>query len=357
MKSNCIVIKVGTSSLTQENGQIDRIKIARITNQIAQLHQAGYRIILVTSGSIAAGFRRLGFDKRPNKIAEKQASAAVGQGLLIEEYTKNLMMDEIVAAQVLLTQADFTDPRRYQNASQALQVLLNRGAVPIVNENDTIAIDEIKVGDNDTLSAQVASLVKADLLILLTDVDGLYTGNPNNDPTARHLEEVKQIDQSLFEMATGAGSSNGTGGMLTKIQAAQIATKSGVPVFICSSASDQALLQAVKQENKGTYFHADLSAMNQRQQWMAFYAPIQASIFIDAGASQAMQVEGSSLLMAGVLGYEGNFQVGEVVQVYDQVSHRLIGKGRVKLSSQEMEEQLRTSKEGMLIHRNDWVSM
>ncbi|MGT2715806.1 glutamate 5-kinase [Streptococcus respiraculi] len=358
MKDMLIVFKVGTSSLTQENGSLDRIKIARITNQLAQLHQQGYQLVLVTSGSIAAGFRRLGFDKRPIKIAEKQASAAVGQGLLIEEYTQNLMKDGIVSAQVLLTQDDFADARRYQNASQALQVLLHQHAIPIINENDTIAIEEIKVGDNDTLSAQVASLLKADLLVLLTDVDGLYTANPNTDPNAKHLSEIAEIRDELFAMAAGAGSSNGTGGMTTKLQAAQIATRSGVPVFICSSKEDTALLQAVTQANKGTLFLADRQAMNQRKQWLAFYARTEASVEIDRGAAEAMLRKGRSLLVAGIKAIEGKFQSGDIVSVYSQETHRIIGKGRVKLSSEELEQKLSTEKaEGIFIHRNDWVSL
>ncbi|HEL1581245.1 TPA: glutamate 5-kinase [Streptococcus suis] len=358
MTEKTIVFKVGTSSLTQENGSLDRIKIARITNQLAQLHQKGYQIVLVTSGSIAAGFRRLGFDKRPTKIAEKQASAAVGQGLLIEEYTQNLMKDGIVSAQILLTQDDFADARRYQNASQALQVLLKQRAIPIINENDTIAIEEIKVGDNDTLSAQVASLLKADLLVLLTDVDGLYTANPNSDPNAKHLPEIKEITEDLFAMAAGAGSSNGTGGMTTKLQAAQIATKSGVPVFICSSKEDTALLQAVTQANHGTLFLADDHAMNQRKQWMAFYARTDAAVEVDAGAVDAMLHQGRSLLAAGVRALEGDFEVGQVVEVYSQADHCLIGKGRVKLSSKDLQDQLANGRaEGVLIHRNDWVSL
>ncbi len=358
MKDKLIVFKVGTSSLTQENGRLDRIKIARITNQLAQLHQQGYQLVLVTSGSIAAGFRRLGFDKRPTKIAEKQASAAVGQGLLIEEYTQNLMKDGIVSAQVLLTQDDFADARRYQNASQALQVLLRQQAIPIINENDTIAIEEIRVGDNDTLSAQVASLLKADLLVLLTDVDGLYTANPATDPKAQHLAEIAEISEDLFVMAAGAGSSNGTGGMTTKLQAAQIATKSGVPVFICSSKDDTALLQAVHQSNKGTLFLADRQVMNQRKQWMAFYARTEASVEVDKGAARAMTSQGRSLLVAGIKDLEGTFQAGDIVSVYSQEEHRIIGKGRVKLSSEDLQQQLATEKAaGIFIHRNDWVSL
>lgn len=358
MDRQTFVFKVGTSSLTQKNGSLDRIKIARITNQIAQLHQKGHQIVLVTSGSIAAGFRRLGFEKRPTRIAEKQASAAVGQGLLIEEYTQNLMKDGIVSAQVLLTQDDFADARRYQNASQALQVLLRQRAIPIINENDTISIEEIKVGDNDTLSAQVASLLKADLLVLLTDVDGLYTANPATNPDAKHLETISEITEELFEMAAGAGSSNATGGMITKLQAAQIATKSGVPVFICSSKEDTALLQSISQSNRGTLFLADGHAMNQRKQWMAFYARTDSLVEIDSGAEKALLNQGKSLLAAGVRFIEGDFDAGSIIEVYSQKNHRLIGKGRVRLSSKTVQTMLETGEaQGIFIHRNDWVSL
>ena len=358
MKEQILVFKVGTSSLTQKNGSLDRIKIARITNQLAQLHQQGHHIVLVTSGSIAAGFRRLGFEKRPTKIAEKQASAAVGQGLLIEEYTQNLMKDGIVSAQVLLTQDDFADARRYQNASSALQVLLRQRAIPIINENDTIAIEEIKVGDNDTLSAQVASFLKADLLVLLTDVDGLYTDNPNTNPDAKHLARIDSITEDLFEMAAGAGSANGTGGMTTKLQAAQIATRSGVSVFICSSKEDTALLQAVEQKNRGTLFLADAYVMNQRKQWMAFYARTDSLVEIDEGAEKAMLEQGRSLLAAGIRLIEGDFEVGSIVAVYSQKDRRLIGKGRVKISSMDLQTMCVAGQpEGIFIHRNDWVTL
>jgi len=179
MKAKRIVFKVGTSSLTNEDGSLSRAKVKEITRQLALLHEVGHELILVSSGAIAAGFSSLGFKKRPTKVADKQASAAVGQGLLLEEYTTNLLLKQIISAQILLTQDDFADKRRYKNAHQALSVLLNRGAIPIINENDTVAIEELKVGDNDTLSAQVAAMVQADLLVLLTDVDGLYTANPS----------------------------------------------------------------------------------------------------------------------------------------------------------------------------------
>lgn len=354
MNEKLVVFKVGTSSITQSNGRIDKEKIKLITTQLAKLHYAGYHLILVTSGAIAAGFGTLGFEKRPTKIAEKQASAAVGQGLLIEEYTNQLMNDNIVCAQVLLTQDDFSDVRRYKNAYSTLQVLLKRRAIPIINENDTIAIDEIKVGDNDTLSAQVASLVKADLLVLLTDVDGLYTDNPRNNPNAKHLPIIETISQELFDMASGAGTSNGTGGMTTKINAAQIATKSGVPVFICSSLVDNALVNAVDQTNKGTLFLADTHAMTQRKQWLAFYARTEASVTIDDGAVEAMLHQGSSLLVAGITGLHGDFETGDIIAVYHKNGTQAIGKGKVRLSSHDLSTGQYT---GVFIHRNDWVTL
>lgn len=354
MSDKLIVFKVGTSSITKSNGKIDQSKIKTITTQLAQLHHQGYDLVLVTSGAIAAGFGALGFEKRPTKIAEKQASAAVGQGLLIEEYTQQFMEDNIVCAQVLLTQDDFADVRRYKNAYSTLQVLLKRRAIPIINENDTIAIDEIKVGDNDTLSAQVASLIKADLLVLLTDVDGLYTDNPRKNPDAKHLPIIETISQELFDMASGSGTTNGTGGMTTKINAAQIATKSGVPVYICSSLLDNALINAVNQTNKGTFFLADVHAMNQRKQWLAFYARTDASVTIDDGASQAMLHQGGSLLVAGITGVHGDFEAGDIVAVYDKNGTQAIGKGKVRLSSHDLSTGQYT---GVFIHRNDWVTL
>ena len=358
MEKKLFVFKVGTSSLTQEDGSLDRIKLARITRQLAQIHQQGHKLVLVSSGSVAAGFSRLGLSHYPSRIAEKQASAAVGQGLLIEEYTHNLLMDSICSAQVLLTQEDFSDARRYKNASRALRVLLNHGAIPIINENDTIAIEELKVGDNDSLSAQVASLLKADLLVLLTDVDGLYTGNPSQDPTARHLPVIDQITPDLYQMAGGAGSANGTGGMTTKIQAAEMATKAGVPVFICSSQSDTALIQALNQDIKGTLFKAKAENLSQRKQWMTFYAKAQTSINIDDGASLAMKEEGSSLLAAGVKEVKGQFKVGDVIEVYRASDHHLIGRGRARMTAGDLRQLLQSSKpKGIVIHRNDWVTL
>lgn len=259
---------------------------------------------------------------------------------MIEEYTRSLLVQGVVSAQILLTQDDFADQRRYQNAQTALNVLLSRRVIPIINENDTIAIDELKVGDNDTLSAQVASLLKADLLVLLTDVPGLYSDNPRKNPDARPIPIINEITPQIFAMAGGTGSSNGTGGMATKIKAADMATKSGVPVFICS-ADSTALVDAV----------------HQKKQWLAFYAPAKAQVYIDHGAVHAMAREGSSLLISGIKQVQGNFKKDDIVEVYSLKSKKLIGKGKARFSRPVLEEILEQKHpEGIFIHRDDWVT-
>jgi glutamate 5-kinase len=266
------------------------------------------------------------------------------------------LVQGVVSAQILLTQDDFADQRRYQNAQTALNVLLSRRVIPIINENDTIAIDELKVGDNDTLSAQVASLLKADLLVLLTDVPGLYSDNPRKNPDARPIPIINEITPQIFAMAGGTGSSNGTGGMATKIKAADMATKSGVPVFICS-ADSTALVDAVHQKNQGTLFTANENAFNQKKQWLAFYAPAKARVYIDHGAVHAMAREGSSLLISGIKQVQGNFKKDDIVEVYSLKSKKLIGKGKARFSRPVLEEILEQKHpEGIFIHRDDWVT-
>lgn len=352
-----IVFKVGTSSLTHADGSLSRDKVKALTAQLAQLHAQGFEVVLVSSGAIAAGFGSLGFKKRPTKVADKQASAAVGQGLLLEEYTSHLREAGIVSAQMLLTQDDFTDQRRYKNAHQAISVLLSRHAIPIINENDSVSIAEIKVGDNDTLSAQVASMVQADLLVLLTDVDGLYTANPATHPDAKRLDRIDTLTSDLIEMAGGAGSANGTGGMLTKVKAATIATMAGVPVYICSSLKEEALIEAAHQTQDGTYFEAQAKVMKTHQQWLALYAKSQGTVTVDDGARDALLEGSNSLLVSGVSDVSGYFAAGAIVTVVDG-SRRPIGKGQTQLGAAALED-LRHQKKakGIVIHRDDWVPM
>ena len=222
-----IVVKIGTSSLTEKSGRLSPERLRALTAQVADLRDEGHQVVMVTSAAIAAGYTLLGYHKRPVAVAAKQACAAVGQGLLMEEYTRALQERGYVAAQLLLTRDDFRDRRRYHNAFSALEVLLARGAVPIINENDTVSIAELKLGDNDMLSAQVAAMLHADLLVLLTDTDGLYTADPRTEPAAEHIDAVERVTPELEALAGGAGSANGTGGMATKVEGAKLASGAG----------------------------------------------------------------------------------------------------------------------------------
>lgn len=352
-----IVVKVGSSSLTEKRGDLAPEKLAELVRQIACLRAEGHRVVLVSSGAIAAGFRRLGFSQKPKKIAEKQASAAVGQGLLMEEYNRCFLAHGIATGQLLLTREDFSDARRFRNAYAALEVLLERGAVPIVNENDTVAIDEIGIGDNDTLSAQVAAMVHADLLVLLTDIDGLYTADPSSDPDARHIDRVEKIDDTLRACAGGAGSGVGTGGMQTKLSGASLATKAGVEVLICSSAAEDALLHAVAGDIRGTCFSVQ-HFMSVRRQWLAFHATPKGILWVDAGAAKALVEQKKSLLPPGVRRAEGDFAAGDVVEVCEDGSDTPIGRGIVGYAREELLALAQTpGSHGEAIHRDNWVTL
>ena len=332
-----VVVKVGTSSLTEKSGRLAPEKLHSVTEQIAGLRDAGHQVVLVTSGAIAAGYPLLGYRERPTGVAAKQASAAVGQGLLMEEYAAALSARGYVAAQLLLTRGDFRDRRRYQNAFAALEVLLSRGAVPVINENDTVSIAELKLGDNDMLSAQVAAMLHADLLVILTDTDGLYTANPRTDPSAEHIPYVERVTEEIEALGGGSGTANGTGGMATKIEGAKVASGAGVAVVICSAAESDVLKKAVEGTAKGTYFKPG-EGMKTRLQWMAFYAQAAGCIYIDEGAARALCERGKSLLPAGVRACEGDFAAGEVVNVYLSGGGGLLGRGMVNYSSGELRE-------------------
>ena len=335
MSKKLFIVKIGTSSLTCKGGDIDTDKIRNIVRQVADIRDAGHDVVIVTSGSIAAGFRALGYTSRPTSVAAKQASAAVGQGLLMEEYTKFLADRGYVSAQILLTRGDFTDKRRYKNAFSALEILLSRGAVPIINENDTIAVEELHVGDNDTLSAQVAAMLHADLLILMTDTDGLYTKNPSKYDDAEHIAVIEHITPEIESFAGGAGSANGTGGMITKVKGAALATRAGVPVVICSSADENVIVKASEGSAKCTLFKAD-GSLKTRLQWMAFYAPASGNVFVDRGAAEALKKNGRSLLTAGITAVEGDFSKGDVVKIITSGDHVQIGRGIVSFSKNEL---------------------
>lgn len=321
-----IAVKIGTSSLTQKNGGIDRDKLTSVVSQAASLINDGHSVILISSGAIAAGFSSLGYATRPTTIAGKQAAASVGQGLLMEEYNRAFSEYGIVCAQILLTRDDFTDRRRYKNAFSALELLIKNGAVPVINENDTVAIEEIKLGDNDTLAAQVAAMLHADTLIMLTDIDGMYDKNPREYPDARRIKEVAHITEEMERAAGGKGSSNGTGGMITKLKGARLATHAGVTVVICSAAEDNVLQRVVGGEELGTVFLPQRS-IKTKLQWMEFYAKPAGKLYIDRGAADALILKGKSLLSPGIKEVEGDFAPGDVVDICLIDDRGCIGRG------------------------------
>ena len=356
-KHRTIVIKIGTSSLTKADGSFSEEKVRELVRQTAALKDRGDRVVLVSSGAIAAGFRLLGHTQRPTAVAAKQAAAAVGQGRLIEEYTAAFASHGYVAAQLLLTRGDFTDKRRYDNVFRALTELLDFGAVPVINENDTTSIEELRFGDNDTLSAQVAAMIHADLLLLLTDVDGLYTADPRKDPAAEHIDLVEAVTERIEALGGGAASALSSGGMKSKLTAAALATAAGVPVYISSSKEENALLRGVDRESRGTLFAASQGHLKTRLQWVAFYTGGKGRLYIDSGAAAALTKEGRSLLPSGVVAIEGDFAKGDVVDVYSSEG-RFLGRGLSgydKAALAALKGIHGAGRQAVALHRNDWV--
>lgn len=331
-----IVIKIGSSTLTHQTGKLNFSKIENLAMQIADLVNQGKEVILVSSGAIAVGMARLGLKERPKTIPGKQAAAAVGQGILMHTYEKIFADYGQVVAQILLTKADAVDRKRYTNCKNTFMALLAQGVIPIVNENDVVAVDEIKIGDNDTLSAIVASIVDADVLIILSDIDGLYTANPQTDSTARLVAEVRDITVEIEKSAGGAGSSVGTGGMATKIQAAKIAVNSGISMLIASGETKNIIYRLMQGENMGTIFLPKETKLQFRKRWLAFGARLKGKIIIDQGCEEALITRGSSLLSAGIIAVEAVFDVGATVPIYNTLG-REIARGLVNFNSQELE--------------------
>jgi glutamate 5-kinase len=309
-----IVVKVGSSSLTTAAGGIDPERVRRLVDVLAEVRARGAEVVLVSSGAIAAGLAPLGLARRPRGLAAQQAAASVGQGLLVHRYTEEFARHGLVTGQVLLTVDDVTRRAHYRNAHQTLAQLLDLGVVPVVNENDTVATHEIRFGDNDRLAALVAQMVHADLLVLLSDVDGLYDGNPAT-PGTTLLSDIRS-DADLADVKTGSiGSAGvGTGGMVTKVEAARIATGAGIPVVLTSA--DNASV-ALAGESIGTLFHATGKRRPTRLLWLAHATEPKGRLLLDAGAARAVVSRGASLLAAGVTGAEGGFQAGDPVDLCD----------------------------------------
>jgi glutamate 5-kinase len=313
-----IVVKVGSSLVTDEGRGLDQVAIGEWCRQLAALVRDGREVIMVSSGAIAEGMKRLGWRSRPHEIHELQAAAAVGQMGLAQMYETRFREHGLGSAQVLLTHADLADRERYLNARSTLLTLLQLGVVPVINENDTVVNDEIKFGDNDTLGALVANLVEADALIILTDQKGLYTADPRKDPAAQFVHEAQAGDPALEAMAGGAGSSIGKGGMITKILAAKRAAGSGASTVIAWGREPDALLRLTRGEAIGTLLVAPTQKNQARKQWMADHLQLRGAVVVDAGAAAKLLDEGKSLLPIGMLAVEGEFSRGDVIAVRDE---------------------------------------
>ncbi|HEY3281321.1 MAG TPA: glutamate 5-kinase [Armatimonadota bacterium] len=305
-----VVVKVGSSTLTEGAGRVNRGLIARLVEELAALRHQGHDVLLVTSGAIRAGTERLGYQRRPKTIPEKQAAAAVGQGLLMKAYSEEFADRGIVVGQVLLTRDDFSDRSRYLNARNTLFALLKLGAVPIANENDTVAVEEIRVGDNDTLAALLASACDATHLILLSDVDGLM------DAEGRVVAQVPRLSPEISALAGGPGSPAGTGGMRTKLSAARMANMAGVEVYIANGRKPGLLARLLEGEALGTHFHAQ-SRVSSRKHWLAFGKTLRGAVVVNEGARERILQEGKSLLPSGIVSLEGDFAAGDLISLRD----------------------------------------
>jgi glutamate 5-kinase len=362
--SRCWVIKIGSSMITNDGQGINQQAIQSWTEQIAGLRAAGKKIILVSSGAVAEGMARLGWKKRPRALHELQAAAALGQMGLIQHFESCFKQHHILTAQVLLTHEDLSNRKRYLNARSTLKTLLKLGAIPIINENDTVATEEIRFGDNDTLAALVSNLVEADTLILLTDQQGLFNKDPRFHQDAELISQSKAGNRDLLAMAGDSGAL-GQGGMRTKITAAQRAARSGATTVIASGAEINILQRIAQGESIGTMLTADDEPMAARKQWMANQLKISGKLFLDAGASTAITKSGVSLLAVGITQVEGNFKRGEVVSCISsdgtEIARGLVNydakeslqiKGR---SSEKFESILGYIDEAELIHRDNLV--
>lgn len=330
-----IVVKIGSSLLTANGQGLDLDAISHWASQIADLHRSGHEIILVSSGAVAEGMVRMKLAARPTDLPSLQACAAIGQMGLIQTWSSVLEKHQIQTAQVLLTHDDLADRRRYLNSCDALQHLIEWRVIPVINENDTVSTDEIRFGDNDTLAAMVAGQVHADLLIILTDQQGMFDADPRSNPDAKLLSSVRALDESLFEMA-GGGGLLGRGGMVTKVRAARLAAKSGCPTLIASGDSDLVLSRLMSGEMLGTLFVTDNDRMTAHQQWLAAHLQTAGRLVIDAGAIEAITLKHRSLLPVGVKAVEGHFDRGDVVECVDTDGRR-IAVGRVNFSSRSAE--------------------
>ena len=362
-----IVVKVGSSLVTNEGRGLDAQAIGHWSAQLAALVQEGKELIMVSSGAIAEGVQRLGWPARPKELHALQAAAAVGQMGLAQMYETQLRQHGVGSAQILLTHADLADRERYLNARSTLLTLLAHQVVPVINENDSVVNDEIRFGDNDTLGALVANLVEADLLVILTDQKGLYTADPRKHPEAAFVHHAMAGDAELERMAGGAGSAVGTGGMITKILAAKRAARSGASTVIAWGREPQVLQRLAGGEPIGSFFEASTAKVAARKQWILDHLQLKGAVVVDAGAQAKLTQEGKSLLPVGVKAVQGEFLRGDVVAVQTEAGEVLgrglsnYGSGEARqiagLPSSQIAQRLGYCAEPELIHRDNWVSL
>ena len=360
-----IVVKVGSSLVTNDGRGLDEVAIGEWCRQMSILVRSGREVIMVSSGAIAEGMKRLGWSSRPHQIHELQAAAAVGQMGLAQMYETKLRENGLGSAQVLLTHADLADRERYLNARSTLLTLLKLGVVPVINENDTVVNDEIKFGDNDTLGALVANLVDADALVILTDQKGLFTADPRKDLNAQFVHEAKAGDPALEAMAGGAGSSLGRGGMITKILAAKRAAGSGASTVIAWGREADALVRLTQGEPIGTLLVAQTQKTQARKQWIADHLQMRGAVTVDDGAVAKLRDEGKSLLPIGMVSVEGDFSRGEVIAIRDSLGIEMArglanyasAEARLicRKPSNEFERLLGYAAEPEMVHRDNLV--
>ncbi len=364
-----LVVKIGSSTLTDARGAVDRAFLADLASQIAELRAAGWLCTIVSSGAIACGLDKLGIEQRPSDMPSLQAAASVGQGLLAAAWADAFSEYGIGTSLVLLTRRDTADRTSYLHARDTLSRLLELGVVPIVNENDTVSVEQIRFGDNDTLGALVSCLIKADLCVILSDTDGLYDANPSFDPSARLIERVEVIGQDILAVAGSAGSPLGSGGMVTKIRAARVLAVAGIPLVICLGRRPRAVVDAARGERVGTLFPAAHRSheITPRKLWIALGDAARGALVVDEGAKRALSDKGSSLLAVGVSAVEGGFSAGDSVDIKDCAGY-LFARGLVSADRDEVELALGRSREELarnriladladraLIHRDDLV--
>lgn len=347
---NRVVVKVGTGVLTDDRKRPDFLQMVQLAAQLAEVRRAGKDVLLVTSGAVGAGMGVLGYDHRPVKLAELQACAAVGQSRLMATYDEIFGKLDVHVAQVLLTHDDLEHHERHLNARNTLVTLLERNVLPIINENDAVSFTEIKVGDNDKLSALVACLLPADLLVILTTAEGLF--DQYGTPEAKLIDTIERIDTNIERLARTTSSPTAVGGMITKIEAAKIVMRAGIPMVIASGRKQGALLRVIRGEPEGTLFVPQPKKLKGRKRWIAFFHHPKGAVVVDEGAKRALRERGKSLLRPGVVRCEGSFSAGDVVRVCDTDGTEF-ARGIVACSSEDIEKGLPCPTE--VIHRDNLV--